>query len=90
MFSFVKDPDATLDYRADWTLWLDGDTIATSSWIVPAGLTNEAEAINAENTVAIVWLSGGTLGQKYEVINRIVTNAGRTDDRTLTIRIRQK
>jgi len=88
MFSFVKDPDATLDYKADWTLWLKDDIINQSSWIVPAGLTKEAEAV--DNTTATVWLSGGTLGQKYEVINRIITTAGRTDDRTLTIRIRHK
>jgi len=88
MFSFVKDPDATLDYKADWTLWLDGDVIATSQWLVPTGLTEEATS-NDDNT-ATVWLSGGILNTKYEVINRIVTNAGRTDDRTFTIRIRHK
>jgi len=88
MFSFVKDPDATLDYKADWTLWLDGDTISQSSWIIPADLTKEAEAVG--DTTATVWLSGGTLGRKYEVVNRINTSAGRTDDRTFIIRIRQK
>jgi hypothetical protein len=88
MYSFVKDPDATLDYKVDWTLWLDGDYITTSTWDVPAGLTEEAK-VN-DTTSATVWLSGGTFGQRYEVINRIITNAGRTDDRTIIIRIRNK
>ena len=35
-----KDPDAVLDYGFDWSAWLEaGDTIVTSEWIVPEGIT---------------------------------------------------
>jgi hypothetical protein len=84
--TFIKDPDATLDYRADWTANLAaGDTIATSTWIVPDGITKTSDASDA--TTATAWLSGGTEGATYEVTNRIVTAQGRTDDRSLRIRI---
>lgn len=88
MSRFNKDPDARLDYRVDWTSWLDSDTIANSEWIIPTGIVYEADTF--DTTSATVWLSGGSLGSSYEVVNRITTAAGRIDDRTITIIIRQK
>jgi hypothetical protein len=84
----LKDPDATLDYRVDWALWLAGDTISTSTWIVPTGLVKVTDT--HDSTSATVWLSGGTNGKTYEVTNRIVTADGRTDDRTLPIIVRDR
>jgi hypothetical protein len=87
--SFVKDPSAVLDYIIDWTDWLDDDTISTSSWTIPSGLT-AAYADTNNTTTATVWLSGGTAGTNYSVINHITTAANREDDRTLKIKVRQK
>lgn len=84
--AFRKDPDAVLDYTVDWGAWLDGDTIATSDWVVPDGITEDA-ATNT-TTSATIWLSGGTEGAAYRIVNRIVTAAGRTDDRTIVINCR--
>ena len=42
---FNKDPNTLKDYTIDWTLWLNGDTIATSSWSVPAGITDFSDSI---------------------------------------------
>ena len=40
--SFIKDPDATLDYTVEWGEWLgDGDTVSTATWTVPDDLTAE-------------------------------------------------
>lgn len=85
----TKDPDATLDYDTDWTTWMaTGDTIATSEWIVPAGLTITDETHT--DTAAVVWLSGGALGDPtYTVVNRIVTVQGRTEDREKFVTIQQ-
>lgn len=90
MARYLKDPNAVLDYGFDWGTdgWLGADTIATSTWTVPAGLTSEATTNTA--TTATVWLSGGTAGQVYEVTNRIVTAAGRTDERSFTIRVENR
>lgn len=84
-----KDPDAVLDWVWDWNEWLDeGETITTSSFIVSVGITVDMES-NTTKT-ATVWLSGGTAGQVYQVTNRIVTSSGRTDDRSITIRVAER
>lgn len=88
--SILKDPNATLDYERDWGPWLagDGDTIVSSEWIVPDGLTKDSQSTTT--TVATVWLSGGTAGQAYEITNRITTSQGRTDDRSILIVVRER
>jgi len=86
--TFTKDPNAVLDYSIDWTRWLAGDQIAASEWIVPSGLTKMADS--KTSTSATVWLSGGTAGQSYIVTNRITTAAGRTEDRSFTIRVEER
>lgn len=91
MDTILKDPDAHLDYGCDWSAggWLaEGEQITTSEWIVPAGLTVESESNTP--TVATVWLSGGEVYVTYKVTNRITTNQGRTDDRTLNIFVTQR
>jgi hypothetical protein len=85
---FVKDPNAILDYSVDWTEWLVADTIASVVWTVPAGITQTAVA--ATTKIATIWLSGGTAGQSYDLICRIATAGGRTDDRTITITVRNR
>lgn len=84
----TKDPDAVLDYTVNWTEWLGDDRIDTSTWIIPAGLTKDSDSHNGLE--AIVWLSGGTAGDRYEVTNRITTTGGRTDDRTVSISVSEK
>ena len=76
-----KDPDEEKDYTITWADLLDGDTISTSDWDVPTGLTETATSSNTD-TVAKVWLGGGTAGTTYEVSNTIVTAGGRTYSRT--------
>lgn len=85
---FVKDPDAILDYKIDWSGWLNGDTISASSWTAEAGITIDSDS--NDTTSATVWLSGGTAGEIYEVTNHIVTTLGREDDRTLTMQMDEK
>lgn len=88
-FTATKDPNAVLDFQIDWSDWLAaGETISTSSWTVPSGITRDSDSEN--NTAATIWLSGGTAGTNYDCINRIVTSAGRTDDRTLRVRCKDR
>ena len=83
---WLKDPDATLDWRFDWTDWLDdGETITTSVMTVSAGLVKESDSHSASS--ATVWVSGGSPGTPYSVANKITTSAGRIDERTITIRV---
>jgi hypothetical protein len=86
--TFNKDPDARLDYKEDWTAWLDGDTITGSEWIVPDGITEDGTSF--DDTTATIWLKDGTLGGNFQVTNRITTAGARINDRTITVRIRQQ
>lgn len=84
-----KDPDAVLDWVWDWNEWLDdGEIISTSQFITTVGLV--IDSISNTTKTATVWLSGGTAGQVYQVTNRITTSAGRTDDRSITIRVTER
>ena len=86
----TKDPDSVLDYVLDWvTRWLEtGDTISTSTWTVPAGITKDSDTNT--NTTTTIWVSGGTDDTDYDLTNRVVTAGGRTVDRTLRIQVRER
>ena len=86
--AFMKDPNSTLDFAIDWSAWLGTDTIATATWTVPTGITKVTDS--ASTTVATIWLSGGTAGAQYDLLCRITTAGGRTDDRTISIYAREK
>lgn len=99
--AFVKDVLATLDYAIDWGAWLNGDTIASSTWTLSgpdAALTIVSSSIapsastGAASSQAVVWLSGGTLGATYELTNRITTTSApfaRVQEQTLQFTIAQ-
>jgi hypothetical protein len=84
----TKDPDEVLDYKLDWTARLDGDTIQTSTWTVPVGITRNSDS--KTNTTTTIWLQGGTLGQTYEFVNRITTAGLRTMDQSVKLKIKAK
>lgn len=87
--SWTKDPDAVLEYTRDWADWLeDGETIASSDWIIDGGLTEDSSSHDDDS--ATIWLSGGTAGEDVYVTNRITTSAGRTEDRTFLIYVRER
>ena len=88
--TFTKDPDAVLDYSVDWSLWLAGDQIASSEWLLEGGALIEKVTHSHTATKATVWLRGGQAGSTYLVTNRIVTVAGRTDDRSISVRVEDR
>ena len=83
-----KDPDAVIDYQIDWTAWLNGDVISTSTWAADTGITVDSDS--DDGSISTVWLSGGTAGTTYSVTNQIITTAGRTDDRSLSISVAER
>jgi hypothetical protein len=62
MTTFLKDPDAVLDYSVDWSKWLAGDQIEASAWSVSDPALKPADDTNTI-TRATVWLAGGVAGQ---------------------------
>ena len=89
--SFTKDPDAVLDYRFDWSDWLEtGDTIATRTITASTGITVDSSSITDSSTSVTVWLSGGTVGATYDIACLVVTSASRTDERTVSVRVLER
>lgn len=83
-----KDTDEVLDYQLDWGSRLGTDTIVTSTWVVPTGITKNSDT--HLTTTTTIWLSSGALGQTYELTNRITTTAGRTMDQSVDLTISAK
>jgi hypothetical protein len=80
-----KAPGSILDYSVIWTDWLDSDEIDTSTWSVPTGLTKVKDSKTVE--ISTVWLSGGTVGTTYSVVNTITTIGTRTQQKTVKVRV---
>ena len=85
--AFTKDPNSTIDFEVDWNLWLNGDTVTTSAWEVPAALTIVSEGVTSNVTRA--FLSGGATGADYLLTNRVTTPGGRIEDRSVLVQVRQ-
>lgn len=99
--SFHKDPDAVLDYIMIWYTWLGSDRIASVTVSADTGITVDSGLANTSvvtiddtdypiATVVTVWLSGGTAGERYAVTVHIVTDAGREDDRSFEVSVKER
>jgi hypothetical protein len=86
VISIIKHPSAKLDYKIDWETWLDGDTLVTSEWDVPEGVSMEGESNDTLTTT--VWISGGIDTLNYSLINRVTTTLGRLENKELIIKVR--
>ena len=83
---YLKDPSAILDWAFDWTDWLAAaETITDHTITADTGIT--VDSSTELDGKIIVWLSGGTAGINYKVACLVETSAGRTDERTLWIRV---
>lgn len=98
---WLKDPAAVLDWYFDWAAlsnetgdsdWLaSGETITEAAvTVTPSGLTAGAPAIINGGTAVRVWLSAGNAGSDYRVTCQVTTSAGRIDERSETVKVRQR
>lgn len=81
-----KDPNAVQRFFVDWRKYMTqvGETLTSSTWTVPGGITQTTAGYSAAGLVNIV-LSGGTAGTQYTLVNRVTTSGGQTLDQTLVI-----
>ncbi len=91
--TFLKDPDAMLDYGVDWTAALSGQAVVTaSSWQVspadPGGVVIGPSSFTA--SAATVRVSGGRPGHVYRLTNRVTLSDGQVDERSLAIRVDER
>ena len=85
--AFKKDPNAVLDYTFDWGPYLapTTDTIASVTWVLSAGITKSSQTNTT--TTATAFIAGGVEGSTETLTCRITTVGGRTDDRTIDLKI---
>lgn len=90
MASYKKDPNAILDYTFDWAPYLTpiADTIASVQFTTSTGLTKTSQSNTA--TAATAFVSGGVVGKTEKLTCRIVTAGGRTDERTIDLKILER
>lgn len=92
---FSKDPDDVLDYGFDYTSLLTDtsqgidDNITSSAWeitpVTSPALAKSNESNGTKKTK--LFLSAGALGSEYTVTNSIVTDGGRTFERSFSVQI---
>lgn len=93
MAIFLKDPAAVVDYAVDWqSAYLAGQTISQSDWSVvpeePGGIAIAVVATAAGRSVAT--LVGGQRGHSYRLTNRVTLSDGRSDERSLDVRVEDR
>jgi hypothetical protein len=94
MTLLLKDPDAVLDYSIDWGAEYlgTGDLLATSDWSVapdePGGVTIVGSDFDASTST--VKAAGGSPGKIYRLVNQVTTESGRTDDRSIVLRVEKR
>lgn len=93
MSIYLKDRRASVDYAVDWpAALLAGETIATSLWEVApvedGGVEVAASVIDDARTS--VRLEGGLAGQVYRVRNLITLSDGRSDARSVSLRVEER
>jgi hypothetical protein len=90
---YLKDRQASVEYVVDWPAALIGDaTIAASLWEVApdedGGVAVAGSAIDEARTSAT--LGGGIPGRVYRIRNRITLSDGRSDARSLSLRVEER
>lgn len=87
--SITKDPNAVLDYSIDLAAWLTdvSDTLASVA-VTTSGCT--VDSSTTSGTKCIAWVSGGVAGETASVTFRFTTTGGRTDDRTIYLKIKER
>jgi hypothetical protein len=90
----LKDPASVLDYAIDWgAQYLDpDDLLAESSWSVAPVEEGGVAVVGSDITdrISTVNVQGGIPGRIYRLFNRVVTQSGRIDERSVVLRVEQR
>lgn len=87
--TIVKDPDAVLDYVVDFTEWLANESDAIASHTIKTLSVTKNSSYQSGGKV-VVWISGGEAGKPASATVQITTTGGRTDERTIYFKIRER
>lgn len=89
--TIIKDPQAVLDYAQDWAAWLQaaGDTLASATVDAEASLVTQGPPTIDAGTISVM-VGGGTPGKTHRLTFTVVTAGGRTDQRSVYLRIKDR
>lgn len=93
MTLLMKDPDAVLDYSIDWGAeYLGEDLVADSQWSVTPDEANgvSVAASDFDGTTTTVKAAGGVPGRLYSLVNHVVLDSGRVDNRSIVLRVEKR
>lgn len=84
---FTKTPDEIKRYGVDYTKWLDSGELVQSVTVTVNGpdttlVANNAQ-VSSDNLKIIFYVSGGTIGNTYNVYVEITTNAQQLREDTI-------
>jgi hypothetical protein len=91
MTLLLKDPAAVLDYAIDWGAeYLDEDDILVASdWSVTPDETDGVAIVSSTfgDRRSTVQAGGGVSGRLYRLVNRVTSQLGRVDERSIVLRV---
>lgn len=90
--AYLKDPAAYLDYKFDWSDWLEeGELIASYVLTLTGGGLSGVSDFD-DGTSVTVWITSGTVDTEGTVACKITTDNSppRIDERTIEIKVRQR
>ena len=86
--TFSKQPAEVLDYAVDLSQWLPANDYAVSYvTTAQAGITVDSTLIANGGRAIVVWLSGGTSGQRYKVQVLFTTSDGRKKEFEFVVKV---
>lgn len=86
---YMLDPNANLDFSFDWTAWLaTNETITAQTVTATPGAT--VNTVSQTAGIVTYWLTAGNNGSTVTVTCHITTSAGRQDDRSVSVVVRQR
>lgn len=86
----IKDSLEILDYSIDWTKRLArfSGVIDTSTWTIPSGITQASPNPFFVGDITTIFLSEGSLGSEYLIVNKIVTETPQAREMVMSFTIR--
>jgi len=87
-----KDPYAVLDYTLDWTEWMPSADTIVSITVTAETISGDPaplviDSTTATNYLSTAYISGGTVGNIYNVEYRIVTANNIQDSRNIRLKV---
>lgn len=85
-----KDPEAVLDYVFDWSQYLSSVADTINEYDVRVTGSCAIDSKTESDGKVIAWVSGGTLNSVDSLTCSITTTGGRTDERTVYLKIKDR